>query len=214
MTKLKTPTFSINQFDSNKKEQQEIIANILDSLGVRKEDEDYLEKYDAVKESGIDSLTEYGRVVHAEMEALLMCARNNISTRNAILYATTFPCHNCAKHIIAAGIRGVVYIEPYPKSKAFEFHKCEIIGDDSGGEAIRSQVLFTPFYGVGPRRFTDLFAMSSLLWKKKKRKGADGNRIKWKQGEAEMVTPMNLFTYITLEALLTTSFENILEEFL
>ncbi|MDN3612645.1 hypothetical protein QWZ16_23945 [Vibrio ostreicida] len=26
-----------------------------------------------------------------------------------------FPCHNCAKHIVASGIKRVVYVEPYPK---------------------------------------------------------------------------------------------------
>ena len=34
------------------------------------------------------------------------------------MYVTTFPCHNCAKHIIAAGLERVVYLEPYPKSRA------------------------------------------------------------------------------------------------
>ena len=44
---------------------------------------------------------------HAEMEALLSCARSGVSTRGATLYSTTFPCHNCAKHIIAAGVARV-----------------------------------------------------------------------------------------------------------
>jgi deoxycytidylate deaminase len=30
----------------------------------------------------------------------------------------SFPCHMCARHIIATGLREVVYIEPYPKSVA------------------------------------------------------------------------------------------------
>lgn len=32
------------------------------------------------------------------------------------LYATMYPCHNCARHIVAAGIRKVIYIERYGES--------------------------------------------------------------------------------------------------
>ncbi|HXJ48462.1 MAG TPA: hypothetical protein VNF91_04765, partial [Candidatus Acidoferrum sp.] len=42
-------------------------------------------------------ITEFGRAVHAEMDALLGCARAGISTEGATLFCTTFPCHNCAK---------------------------------------------------------------------------------------------------------------------
>jgi deoxycytidylate deaminase len=61
-------------------------------------------------------ITEYGRPVHAEMEAVLSCVRNGILTRGARLYCTTFPCHNCAKHLVDAGIHEVQYVEAYPKS--------------------------------------------------------------------------------------------------
>ena len=65
------------------------------------------------------------------MEELLFCARNTVDTRRATLYTTTFPCHNCAKHIIAAGIARVVYVEPYPKSKAMEFHGDALVREKS-----------------------------------------------------------------------------------
>lgn len=102
-------------------------------------------------------ITEYGRAVHAEMSALMSCARIGASTRGATIYCTTFPCHNCAKHIIAAGIARVVYIEPYPKSKALVLHD-DAIGTRNGTLPDR-KVLFEPFIGVAPRRFVDLFAM-------------------------------------------------------
>lgn len=89
-----------------------------------------------------DEEYEYGRVVRAEMEALLMFARNNISCRGATLYATTFQCHNSAKHIIATGILKVTYIEPYPKNKALEFYKNEI-SDKECKDKVQ-------FVGVGP----------------------------------------------------------------
>ena len=37
------------------------------------------------------------------------------------MYMTTFPCHNCAKHIIASGIINVYYIEPYAESEILEY---------------------------------------------------------------------------------------------
>ncbi len=130
-------------YDSNKIEQKRIISSILTNLGL----EENKENYKKVKAAGIGTLTEYGRVVHSEMEALMMCARNNVSTRGCEMFVTTFPCHNCAKHIIAAGIKRVVYIEPYPKSKALEFYKKEISqSEEDKGE----KVLFLPFKGVGP----------------------------------------------------------------
>jgi hypothetical protein len=62
-------------------------------------------------------------------------------------------CHNCAKHIIAAGLRRVVYLEPYPKSKAAAMYPQSI---KLGGAAEEGSVLFEPFRGLGPRRFFDL----------------------------------------------------------
>lgn len=70
-----------------------------------------------LKESKIKKITEYGRVVHAEMDALLSCSRSNISTQGATLFVTTFPCHNCAKHIISAGIEKVVLLSHTLKVK-------------------------------------------------------------------------------------------------
>lgn len=115
----------------------------------------------------IGDLKEFGRVVHAEMEALLSFARKGTSTKGATVYSTTFPCHNCAKHIIAAGISRVVFIEPYLKSRAFAFHEeaiemgypmlsqSELIDEQEDKKKVR----FEPFFGVGPRRFFDLFSI-------------------------------------------------------
>lgn len=102
--------------DANAAEQQKIIEDILNRVGDHGVDREKLRK--TLTSSRIADITEYGRMVHAEMEALLSCARSNVSAHGATLYCTTFPCHNCAKHVVAAGITRVVYIEPYPKSKA------------------------------------------------------------------------------------------------
>jgi deoxycytidylate deaminase len=65
------------------------------------------------------------------MEALMSCARRGITSIGATVYCTTFPCHNCAKHIVAAGIARVVFVEPYSKSKALDFHDDSIVYTDS-----------------------------------------------------------------------------------
>lgn len=52
-------------------------------------------------------------VIHAEMNALLTCAKNGISCDGAILFCTMAPCHNCAIAIIQAGVSIVVYKDSY-----------------------------------------------------------------------------------------------------
>jgi YD repeat-containing protein len=137
-----------------------------------------------VDASPVSNLTEFGRVVHAEMEALLSCARKGVSTRGATLYSTTFPCHNCAKHIIAAGIERVVFVEPYRKSRAMPLHDdgLQIVypkpGD--GAKMKKGKVRLETFFGVGPRRFFDLFSMSLGAGDVLRRKERDtGSTVAW-----------------------------------
>src|SRR5690349_8629760 len=42
--------------------------------------------------------------------------------KGATLFCTTFPCHMCARLIIASGVKAVVLIEPYPKSKTHDLY--------------------------------------------------------------------------------------------
>lgn len=126
----------------------------------------------------------------------MMCARNGISTKECSMYMTTFPCHNCAKHIIAAGIKKVIYIEPYPKSKALEFYPNEI---SQNGQDSEKKVLFIPFKGVGPHRFIDLFSMHSIRWYSRNRKNKDGYVIQWDRSKASLRNPMSLMNYIEME---------------
>ena len=106
-----------------------------------------------IENSLIGEITEYGRMVHAEMNALADAARLGRSVCGATMYVTTFPCHNCAKHIIASGISRVVYIEPYPKSRTSLLYEYAI--DSNQGS--RDRVLFEPFSGIAPNRFFDIF---------------------------------------------------------
>ena len=52
-------------------------------------------------------------VLHAEANAITKVARSNNSSDGATLYVSASPCIECAKLIIQAGIRRVVYGENY-----------------------------------------------------------------------------------------------------
>jgi len=108
-----------------------------------------------LRAGGLKDLTEFGRAVHAEMNALLDSARRGVPVHGATLYTTTFPCHNCARHIIGAGIDRVVFVEPYTKSRAEQLHADSItIGQ---AERENGKVAFMPFVGVAPRRYQEMF---------------------------------------------------------
>ena len=52
-------------------------------------------------------------VLHAEANAITKIARSSNSSEGATMYVTASPCIECAKLIIQAGIRRVVYSEKY-----------------------------------------------------------------------------------------------------
>lgn len=106
----------------------------------------------------VANLLEFGRIVHAEMAAICDAAMRGVKVEASTLYCTTFPCHICARHIIAAGVRRVVYIEPYPKSRAKKLYT-RAIQVDEDREADPDAVKFEAFVGVAPRRFLEFFDM-------------------------------------------------------
>jgi deoxycytidylate deaminase len=198
--------------DCNKLEQEKIVDEILRSATEVGIDCETLRS--VLIESRIFDLTEFGRVVHAEMESLLSCSREHISVRGGTLYTTTFPCHNCAKHIVAAGILRVVFIEPYLKSKAAEFHTDSIqVGlaqTETGGEQ-RDMVKFQPFVGVGPRRFFDLFSMRLGSGYPLKRND-QGHVLDWKLEDGRLRLQMLPFSYLDLELVASKLFERAREK--
>jgi len=106
------------------------------------------------KESRIANLIEFGRAVHGEMAALTDAARRGVSVQGCTMYVTTFPCHLCARHIVAAGIKTVVYVEPYPKSLTAELYPDSIAIEISDTTKL---VKFVPFVGVAPSQYLRLF---------------------------------------------------------
>lgn len=105
------------------------------------------------------NIGEFSRPVHAEMAALIDGARRGVAVHGLSMYVTTFPCHNCAKHIIAAGIRKVIYMEPYPKSRADNLHGEEIWLESVDGESPDDRIPFVAFTGVAPRQYGRIFNM-------------------------------------------------------
>ncbi|MCD7722313.1 MAG: dCMP deaminase family protein [Prevotellaceae bacterium] len=59
-------------------------------------------------------------VLHAEANAITKIARSNNNSEGATLYVTDSPCNECAKLIIQAGIRRVVYAREYRLSDGVE----------------------------------------------------------------------------------------------
>lgn len=135
------------------------------------------------------NLTEFGRDVHAEMSVLTSAGRHGIRTNGCFLYTTTFPCHNCAKHIVAAGISRLIYIEPYAKSLARQFHPDSI--DVEAHTVQPNRVRFEPFVGISPRRYTDWFRAGT-------RKTSDGKVVIWRPTEEPPVFARRSFGGVEL----------------
>ena len=173
----------------NTREQNEIIADLfkiaeLSTLTAERRQE--VERL--LRKSRIGGLLEFSRAVHAEMDAIVAAARTGNSLVGARLFVTTFPCHYCARHIVAAGIDEVQFIEPYPKSRALLLHSDSITlerskwvspskketRDKNAGSIENTEsakVLFRPFTGIAPRRYEDAFLKIAEL------KDQDGKMI-------------------------------------
>ncbi len=138
----------------------------------------------------ISNIIEFGRIVHAEMSALMDAVRRGVPVRGGTLFCTTFPCHMCARHLISAGIKRVVYIEPYPKSMTKDLYRRGVRVDEDLAD--NNAVVFDSFVGVAPRRYADLFEMP-------KRKDARGVALVWDRAHANPRLDRYTATYIELE---------------
>ncbi len=148
-----------------------------------------------LRDTQLMDLLEFGRIIHAEMSALCDAARLGRSVKDAILFCTTFPCHICAKHIIAAGIRKVVFIEPYPKSYAEQLHGDAIV---VGGSEHSNKVVFEPFIGIAPQRYRDIFERG-------RRKDDAGKFKEWidEPPEHQPIVKLTVATYLDNEIAVT-----------
>jgi len=170
--------FEVSEIDTNRKHFDALAEQLTAAVDSRlqatietlekdeRNDHDRLEELRAaavdslpsvLRNAGLKDLTEFGRAVHAEMNALLDAARRGIAVQDGTLYTTTFPCHNCARHIIGSGIARVVFIEPYIKSRTAELHSDAVTIDGFGSGKDDSRIVFEAFVGVAPRRYLEMF---------------------------------------------------------
>jgi deoxycytidylate deaminase len=167
--------------DPNQDRKAEIVYDLLARLGKQhflgdeltkgrtlQEQAESLLRDETFKESELMQILEFSRVTHAEMSAICDAARLGRVTKGATLFSTTLPCHLCAKHIVAAGIDRVVFLEPYPKSLFQKLHNDSITFETD----LDDKVLFEPFIGISPRRYRDIF-------EKKSRKHKSGKAMEW-----------------------------------
>ena len=154
---------------SNTVEQEAIIVQIFDQLKSAKllsstATENMLS--DALKPTRVRALIEFSRSVHAEMDALLGLVRSGTKLPDeSVLFSTTYPCHNCARHIVAAGVSKVVYLEPYAKSMAISLHD-DSIADNKSEKESDGKVRFVPYQGVSPSLYKAVYLKTGLKDKK------------------------------------------------
>jgi deoxycytidylate deaminase len=119
---------------------------------------------DILNDSRIKDLIEFSRAVHAEMHAIINATQKSGSEIvNGKLFCTTYPCHNCARHIVAAGIKEVYFIEPYKKSLAIKLHSDSLTERENSIDRVK--VLM--YDGVSPRRYINLFKVQGGEKRKK-----------------------------------------------
>jgi hypothetical protein len=89
----------------------------------------------------------------------------------------------------------VYFIEPYPKSRALELHGDSVSINDLAGGRLR----MLPFFGIGPRRFVELFALQDPTGDRIRRKGAQGKVVAWSRSGATPVLQEKLVSYLDRE---------------
>ena len=204
-------------YDSNEIIRNEIAQSILDEIINNESLSENLKEtrsQDVIKEilkkSTLKDLTEFSRALHAEMECLLSAGRNGNSVVGGTMYVTTFPCHNCAKHIVASGLKKVIYIEPYPKSRASELHEDSISLDIEKPKHVQ----FLPFIGLGPRKYFDLFSTQMSTGCKVSRKDNSGKAARFEALLQKTIKPRLysvISSYEDREKELVASFDKKLE---
>lgn len=184
-------------------QEKELFADILmDDLGSLIDKSKHTEARKKIRDSSrLKGLIEFSRSIHAEMHALLNAGKAGLGkVVGGKLFVTTYPCHSCARHIIASGIMEVYYIEPYRKSLAIRLHDDAIT--ESENEPNKVQI--RPYEGVAPSRYLTLFKMSNL----NERKNQDsGKMIRNHPSKAEPKMETSLEALPVLEGLVVDSLQ-------
>jgi deoxycytidylate deaminase len=196
--------------DPNEVRKKDLLLELLKILGLQGSADSLLNKPEIANSQFMAAL-EYGRVVHAEMSAISDAARLGRATKDAVLFTTTFPCHLCAKHIVASGISKVWFLEPYPKSLASNLHpdSLQIESSDRGKFSRYPAVEFEHFYGVTPRRYRELFERGA-----RKDKSDEGRYQPYIRGKKIPNVDIKVPFYFELEEEILKQSLHIVREFL
>ncbi|MFO1127894.1 MAG: anti-phage dCTP deaminase [Rhodospirillales bacterium] len=182
----------------NDKQKEELYAKIISSIQKAVPSVETEKLRSILATTGIRSLIEFSRAVHAEMEAIISVARSaKDGLRGSTLFSTTFPCHSCARHIVASGIAKVVYIEPYPKSLALNLHEDSVSMDEKDNGR---KVIFLQYEGVAPRNMLRLF--KNGLERKE-----NGRVVIRDKKTSFPVFPQPLDSYVSREQMIVNSLE-------
>ncbi len=184
---------------SNDRKKDELTQTIIGEIKKYKEFEalwkdpfnDALSKLEKIiRSSRVKDLIEFSRSVHAEMHAIItgsqICGDKILGST---LFTTTYPCHNCARHIIVAGITEVYYIEPYVKSLCLDLHNDAI----TENEQEEGKVKVLVYDGVAPRRYLEFFT------KQRERKTKTGTKMNYELTKIGPKFKMTLQALSTLE---------------
>ena len=149
-----------------------------------------------LNDNGIKSLIEFARSIHAEMHAIITGSQKSGSKMiGGKLYCTTYPCHNCARHIIVSGISEVYYIEPYKKSLCIQLHSDAITEKENDTKKVKLLM----YEGVAPKKYMQFYKLVS-----------DNRKEKLANQELEKIRPKNTMTLRALhqlEAAITKNLE-------
>jgi len=198
-------TFGEKCYNDSKK--REIINSLVTQIAAEipeiKAHQAHVEKI--IAHSPIGALIEFTRAVHAEMDAIVNIARRGIGGLvGSTLYCTTYPCHNCAKHVVDAGVTKVVYYEPYEKSRALELHS-DSVGDPKLPRQ-DGKLCIEMYVGTAPTRFDFFFNAT------KGSRRLDDGRIKDNDKERGRVYPENSMSKEVLRFKLETAVNDITPE--
>lgn len=74
-------------------------------------------------------------VIHAELNAVLKCAKEGVSVKGATIYTTLSPCKACSSMLASCGVSRVVYLEEYRDTSGIDIlNECGIVVDKLNSE--------------------------------------------------------------------------------
>lgn len=132
-------------------------------------------KISDILELKLKGLIEFARSIHAEMHAIVIGSqKTGDKMKNGKLFCTTYPCHNCARHIVLAGISEIYYIEPYRKSLCIELHSDALTEQEQDNSG---KVKILMYEGVAPKMFMKFYQLTTDNRKNKVTDGDNRNNL-------------------------------------